>query len=350
MSYTADEFHQELKTAIHLTDTSSDDIYHSICQTIVNDLSTPEETLPQHALSHATNLQRIHDLTQQVEEREYPQTLPFIQNAIDAECSRVGLESFTYSEEALKDKLAAAWRGVKRAFEVNKNVASSVYSWMRSDGKGLIQNGIAQVKIIRDRRREARDIQIDSGLTIAIEQGADLRNKFQTLVDEGYSDYADHRNDASKILRRVRPGSNVINVVGSSYSITEGNQALSALDEQTKALRDELNAVKRRSRDATGSGKSLANLIRSLDELSNLLEDVVNFIETLEKDERNWDDDKERLERLFSNDNTDIKGAEAFIKMASDNSVGGLLRFMTTMIRFISGTISRAHREMGRQQ
>ena len=127
----------------------------------------------------------------------------------------------------------------------------------------------------------------------------------------------------------MRPGSNVINVVGSSYSITEGNQALSALDEQTKALRDELNTVKRRSRDATGSGKSLANLIRSLDELSNLLEDVVNFIETLEKDERNGDDDKERLERLFSN---------------------GLLRCMTTMIKFISGTISRAHREMGRQQ
>lgn len=301
-------------------------------------------------IQHALSCEHLAALVDEIDPDEMALTQPFIQHAINAECYRLGIESFTYSEEAMKDHLKTAWSGVKKIFSVNKKVASSVYQWMASDGKGLIKNGLSQVKLIREKRREARDIQLEPGLVIAVEQGAALLPLFQTLVSDAYSDYADHRNDASKALRRLRPGQSLVKGLGSSVSISEGNAALATLDEQTKTLRETLNTVKRRSREARGSQKALATMIRDLDLLSNFLEEIVSFIEVLEKDENNWSDDQSRLERLFDNDDTDIKGAESFIKLASDDSVGSLLRFNTTLIRFVSSTISRAHREMSRQQ
>lgn len=301
------------------------------------------------ALTFATKLQHLKERSAHLTPTQREEASPFIQHEIDTHCTHLGLSTFTYSEEAVSDKLKSTWNAVSKAFSKVGKVSTDVIGWMRTDGKGMIQNGVNQVKAIRQKRREARDIQIDAGLVLKVEELAKLYDGFKELVDDIYDDYANHRNDASTALRRMRPGMTLVNNLG-SFDTDGGNQSLVALEEKVKDTRDRLNKLKRNARAATGNGTNLASLIRDLDTLSTFLEEVVGFVEILEKDETRWEDDKQRLARLFDNEDTQLKGAEGFIKVVSGDSVGSLLRFNTTLIKTITATISSVHQQMNKQQ
>lgn len=303
----------------------------------------------EEAFNFTVFLRSLMDRTSILDPSQKKEAQPFIQHEINARCQGLGLDEFVYSEEALNGKLETVWNGVKKSFSTTQKASSSVLGWLRGDGKELVSSGVGKVKQIREKRQEAREVTIDPGLAHQIKEGAALYEAFRELVDQHYADYADQRSSASKALKRLKPGTTLVKGLD-GYSITDGNKALATLDEQIKTLREGLNTTKRQARNAKGPGSGLLGLIRELDVLSDFLEETVNFIEVLEKDEAQWEGDQERLKRLLDDDKTVVSGAEGFLKMTSDTSVATLLRFSTTLIRFISSTVSQTHKAMAAQQ
>lgn len=302
---------------------------------------------------------RVTDVLRDLDALTYiePSQEPYVRSAVRSSLESIGFEStdvlddvhgemlLFVSQEELRDKLKKAWAKIDKTWTKTAESTEKAFNWFTTDGKGLISITKNKFNALKEKRASLSDVEVSASDAILIKEGAAIKPLWDDLVDDLYEAYADDKAELGKVIRRLRPGG-ALGTSVASFKTQDVNQNINALDEKIDEIRKEINRVKAKARDAGDTPVRVSSLLRDLDTLSTWNEDISDFVEKVNKDTKKWHEDSEKMERVLESDNTEVKGAEEFIRLVGLNYSDKLLRLCNTLIKHTSSNISKAHRQL----